>query len=761
MLGAGILAGGVFAPLPVHAAAARTLDADAVLAQPPATSVKFASVGDTRMAFIDGKPCSLLGWGAIVNHNVDERSLEMMLKESDFPTARLVVPLGKPVPPIAYGAPSWTGPDTYNWEYLDGELARLTTANPEIKVILNLVFDSPDWWGGVYPDAVTAEGKADYLSSAWQREGDKALRQLIAHLQSGSYAETVIGYTLFNGGSLDCNWSPDIFTAAALGHFRDFLRERYQNDAALQRAWQDDTVTLAAATPTLDYAAEKERYPLIFVPSRYRRLADSIEFADWAQNLFMRQFAATVKEATQHRRLAGVRTGNLLFGFWGRGFTSYGQYAQWGGDRHYELLDDPNIDYLEQWDPYPGRGLGDWGSLAPVNPVRGLALKGKAMVLQDDVRPHIGEDRGYGATANLEETLAKQKLVYLNAMTQGMNPYLWQMSYTYAIPEVMPLWRQLQDIWQRSFQLPRRSVAEVAVVVDADMQRFIGRDLEFESPTRGFALLDYPRYTWARGGAAYDMILLDQVADSDYKVYVFFHTFKLDAEEIAAIHRTLAANHAVAFFVWNDGVIDGGEAFSIDNASRLAGMKLALSEQELSWQMRPEPELIAAGFDAGRALGVLDRQEPGEPAEVTARVYPPTLTVEDAGAVALGRSADMPEKVVLAQKAQEGWTAIYSQSPILAPGLLRYAIREAGAFEYLDSDDALFVNSDFIGVHTRSTTRQVTLRLPEPGMLYEPFRQWELAEAEVFTLEVEPKETYWFFRGSRVEWEALSQEKSR
>jgi hypothetical protein len=728
---------------------------DAILAKAPPSKAEFAAVGDARMLFIDGKPCTMLGWSSIVNHNVSDRDLRAMLKESGFPLARLAVPLGNSIPKIDYGAQSWPAPDIYDWSYLDSQLARIVAANPNIKVIINLIFDSPQWWSRIYPRSTTGNGRADYLSKEWEREGRKALRRMLAHIQDSPYAGTVIGYTLFNGESLDCNWNPDIFTPAALAHFREFLRRRYADDAALRKAWKDRTVTLVAATPSLDYTGKGEKYPLIFIPEQHRRVADSMEFSDWAQNRFMHQFAAWIKEATRGRRVVGFRSGNLLYGAWGPEIGGYG-HGQWGSDRHCELLDDPNVDYLEQWDSYPGRGLGDWGTFAPINPVRGMFLKGKAMVLQDDVRTHVGQDKGFGATANLKETLSKQKAVFLNAMTQGMNPYLWQMSYTFAIPELMFLWRRLQDIWTRSIRLPRRSVAEIAVVADPDMQRFIGRDLKYRGPTRGFALIDYGRFHWARSGAAYDMIFLDQVPKSNYRVYIFYHTFKLDEARMKAVHATLAANKAVAFFVWCDGIIDGKEKFSVANAAKFAGIKLETSPADLSWRMRPEPALIAAGFNREHALGV-DIQEPYDPADFAARLYPPTLVVNDPAAIPLGRSLDDPQKVTLAEKLQPGgWTAIYSQSPILAPGLLRYALRKAGAFQYLTSDDGLFVSSDFIGVHTRSKTKRITLRLPKTGALYELFHGWELSPATEFTVKVEPKETYWFFRGSKAEWEALA-----
>lgn len=739
------------------------IDADRILSEPPPYDAKIANINGVAGLTLNGKPFNALGWDCIINHNVGDQELFDLLNTTGFTLARFLFALGESFYHNCPFEPTWIGPDQYDWTYLDTQLARIRNANPEIKIMLKLALDGTDWWCEMHPDAttqlsMTVLGKPygptsrvpDYLSPEWRRDSRELVRQLIAHIASGPFADMVIGYCLFNGMSLDCNWEPDITSLHGQREFRQFLKTRYRDDKALRQAWNDPEATLATAVPDVTFTREMSRYPLIFAPGEYQKIADSLDFRAWCDAKFIGDLAHDVKEATHRRAVFGARTGNLLFGAWDGLSHGYGPSHNLGGDR-LEYLTNPDFDFIDHWPSYPGRWLGDYGSFAPLLPNVGLTKLNKMYILQNDVRTHLSEDPGQTQVNSLAESLEQQKSIFCAALTQGMYPYLWQMSYHFNDPGMMPMWQKQREIFETSLYLPRQSNAEIAFVVDQELGRYIGRDFDVKAPTRGFYLIDYGRYFWARGGSNYDMIFLNQLQDSHYKVYVFYLTLHLDNASIQQIHRTLQENGATGIFVWNAGIIDGNDRFSLANMEKALGMELAISETDLSWQMQPTAALIQLGFPQTDRLGVLTQKEPCEPADAETHTYPPSVFVTDSAVTVLGISQDTGV-ATLVEKDFGEYRIIYSISPLIHPSVLRHALRQADGFEYLASDDILYLNASFVGVHTRSDTNKINLKFPEQTALYEVFRDEELPSNSSFEISVDPKSTYLWFRGSREEW---------
>ena len=47
----------------------------------------------------------------------------------------------------------------------------------------------------------------------------------------------------------------------------------------------------------------------------------------------------------------------------------------------------------------------------------------------------------------------------------------------------------------------------------------------------------------------------------------------------------------------------------------------------------------------------------------------------------------------------DGWTSIYSAAMPLPPSLMRNIARDAGVHIWLETDDALYTDGQFVGVH--------------------------------------------------------------
>ena len=731
------------------------LDADRILRLPPPVSARVGLVQGVPGLLVDGQPSTGLGWSSLIPQNVPDSEFQEMASQTDFPVNRMIFTLGEHVPNQLY-PPTWLGPDQFDFHFLDQQAARLQNVAPHSKILLQVALDGARWWVWLHPAAGGMNARAgipDYLSPAWEHDSREAIRQMVAHVQTSPYARAVIGYELMNGITEDCNFEDNVSTPAAVARFRAYLRGKYASNAALQRAWGDSHVTLAAAVPTLLPTETSRASFLLFAPAACPALADKLAFRSQIHQQVILNFAHDVKEATQRRALVGARTGDFM-----------GNLYAWPDpiaprkDPLDRLLASPDIDFFDVQEPYVGRGLADHGSGVPILPPEGLAALNKMVFIQNDVRTHLSAPtEAFGRTPDLPSTLTEQRRIFVNALVHGLSPYLWQQAYHYNDPAMLADFRLQQKIYRKSLYADRRSGAQIAYVFDRNYKQFLGTDPGQTLPSRGFALFDYPKLTWARAGVPFDMLFLDQLASAKpYQVYVFVHTLGLTPAQTALIRRVAVRPGRVAVFMWADGLI-AGTRIAPTQMKALTGMAITVSSQPRTWEMHPTPWFQGkTGLAATAPLGVLPDWE-YEDAASKSYTYAPSFTVTDPQTRSLAwytpmGSSENDVGIALKQTAQG--TTIYSASPNLAPELLRCALRLTGAFEYTDTDDICYINQSFIGFHARQT-HMIHLRLRHPASLYDVFRDQELPAAAAFTLPVERGQTYLFFQGSRAAWQKL------
>ena len=408
-----------------------TIDADSILATPPAHDAEVANVNGAMAITVDGAPISAMGWSGYINANRSSQEIADMVDSTGFMCARLNFPLGEEcyIRPSQY-APTWLGPNLFDWSSLDTQINRLLSANPQTLVILEVDLDGAIWWTNTYPQSAGVEasiGIPDYLSPEWERDSRNAIRQMVAHVQTSSYASAVIGYELFNGATFDCNFEVDDSTPSAIARFQAWLTNKYGTDAALQAAWGDSTVTLATAVPNEFFDANNvyNRYTDLWSffsqpglrPSYY----DSAAFRDHVYQQVIMDFAHNIKEATQGRAIVGARTGAFM------GDQTY--VWDWGyPDVYYvdELINCADFDFFEVQETYYGRTVdGMTGSGVPQTIPQGLAAHNKLVVIQNDWRSWTGPDFGFGGTRLMETLLhcsrvSRQRTAYLQTASYSV-----------------------------------------------------------------------------------------------------------------------------------------------------------------------------------------------------------------------------------------------------------------------------------------------------------------------------------------------------
>jgi hypothetical protein len=727
------------------------LDADKILETPPFHLAELKLHNGAMTLFLDGKPISGQMWSSICNHFVSHPYLTKVLNGLEYPIAAIPFAVGEHSlhnPPL-YPS-SWLGPDEYDWSYIDTEARRVLAARPGMKLVLMLALDGAVWWDDAHPEAANVEmdvlyakwdknapGVPDYLSPLWRRHMRELLRQLVAHVQTADWGESVIGYELFNGGTMDCNFKVPHSNPRAMADFRRMLTKKYASTAALQNAWNNPEVTLDSAL------LWTESFPpgLILEPANNQWFIDSKE---WIANQFRMVFsdvAAILKEATHHRALVGARTGDF-FGNYG---WDAGTYAMEDSGWLPPLLADPNFDFFDVQEPYPGRQLGG-GAGVPVLPPHALQQYGKTVFIQNDVRTHLSEPNvGYGRTPDLESTIQLQRRVFANALTYNMNPYLFQMEFGYNQPELLAEYRKQELILRAAATRDRSSVAETAIVLDPEMRLYLGADTKYSAPTRYFALFDFTKHAWQRAGASFDMIFLDQIESlPPYRVYVFYHTWRYTPKQLRTIRQKVLTNGQCAVFLWADGVISDEGTFSAKIVSELTGMKLQMSPEPSSWHMIAAKGVsgIAAGTEAGTlSKGNYDVTAAPDAADWE---YEPSFRIE-AGETTVPLAHRADGSLSAAMRREADYTVIYSASGNLTPPIFRLALERAGAFRYTDSSALLMMNRSYLAFHT-DKDETIKLKIPTAQRLVNLFSGEEFTTSTVFEIPVRRNHTYVFER---------------
>jgi hypothetical protein len=728
------------------------LDADALIAAKPEHRVEVRPLHGVPAIFSNGEPVNGAGHTRMLSYENSNEKLKQIFAEDGLQggTYRIVTTLGEDVW-NALNPPTWLGPDHFDFSFPDGEAMRMHAIDPSAPLIFCMVLDGMPWWNYLHPDAAGVDferGIPDYLSDEWRAAQEDAFRQFYAFLTTRPYYRNILGFELFNGGSMDCNTEINLGTPAAIARFRELLRGRYASEEALRAAWNDPEVTFETAAPQPDVkipAPDAQTCPLLVDPATHGAYLDTMRFAEHVFQTMITDFCSMVKRVTGGDLLAGARTGDFMGNMWSIKDGSHGPVDTNPIDR---LLNAPEMDFFEVQEPYLGRYLGaDGGTGTPVLPFTSALRRNKLLFIQNDTPLHTGTKKA----DDYEYLLRHTRRVYVHAIVNGLYPYQFEVGHVrFNQPDLIREYRILSDLMTRAMRVDRSSVAEVAFVFDSDYQKFIGFDPEYDRPSRSVTLFDQIKYTWARAGVPYDMILLEDLPTSrDYKVFVFVHAFDLSPEERAIIEKHALREGKTAVFFWADGFLSH-DTMGTATLSDLTGMTLRGDARERDWILAPLPALTDTHPVSDAFPMSALRHQPSHIDLSMDTAFCPSFTVEDPDATALAVYADTGETAV-ARKEKNGCAVYYSGPAILPPNLLRYIADEAGCRNYLDTEDACYVNASFVGAHAgRSGT--VRISLPGPSPLTDVFTGEELPPASVHEIAVEKDQTLLFYRGPREAW---------
>lgn len=673
---------------PQSAAATATvqIESDRVGAvQPPVAELR--RLGGDPAIFVDGKPLAGFAYSGLSNENY----------QREFGQAGVHL-YADWVGPTHNGDLGHVAADRYDYAVFDRYFAAILDVDPQAYFIPHVGVTGGLWWQQAHPEEMCQfadgrKGATSFASERWRREMGEDLRRLIAYLRRAPYADRILGYMFYNGYTAEWQmwgtWqtSRDDYSPPALRAFRAFLTQRYATDARLRAAWRDPRVTLATAEmPGWDQ--RRPGGPRVLRDPRAERPA--IDFYEFIANMdadALLYIARIVRQATAGHALVGTYYAYL---------TAHGINQQDSGHlAARRVFDSPDIDFLMSPPNYWYRKPGE--ACTFMSATDSFRLRGKLWLDESDHRTHLTDpSAGYGRAKDLGETLGVLWREVAETLTKrAAVSWLDMGGGWFSDPNILAAMGQARRIMQESLPGRKPFAAEIGVFVDP-------QSFYWMRPTAANSALDLNQVvTMPQSGAPWDFLLLDDIADPrlpDYKLYVFLNAFYVEPARRAAIQAKLARNGATALFLYAPGYL-GPEGESLAGMQQLTGIRIARDQCEGRPQILLEPgDPLAQGLVAQQALG--DKR----------LTVAPLFYADDPGARIAGRLVESRRPGLVVKRAA-GWTSIYSSAMPLSAGLMRNIARSAGVHVWLQSDDALYTDGQYAGVHA-TTDGPKTLHLP-------------------------------------------------
>lgn len=613
----------------------------------------------------------------------------------------------------------WKGTGQYDFTLVDRLIRKMIELNPNGRIQVALHPEPNHWFQQKYKDELElylVSGRSgDQLkiyytaplgSDVWLEQCSDMLEALARHVEKQDYAGYVYDYKLFMAGGGEWYW-PGCFLGSAVGGyskatrntFRGWLREKYKTDAALQKAWNDPSVTLdTAKVPAPEFRLASEHFNFRD-PVKARPCYDFRDYMADRTVLGVDRMTSALKRGCGSRKTVTTYYGYDLH------YTSSSNATQFISavfttERIFRLK---SIDHIATPIVYSLRKLGQTG--VNLNPFNGSArLHNKLVWHENDLRTHVFPEPQQGALRNWQESCMQIRRGFCLASTMQMGCWFLALpgvhAYTYHETHIIDEMARLQKQADAQLKDDCSSVAEVALIFDEGSMRHTGynRNRNF---LRDHGLIFYDELYHA--GAPFDSYLLSDIDNPDmpdYKLYLFVNTYEFTPEKAAKIRRKLRKNHAAALWSYAPGFI-GPDGFSTQTMFDLTGIRFGCDMRQINAAFTPN----------GRKHPITRYTAGGKEYSVG-----PFLYADDPEAEVLGSAAG---KSALAVKQTKDGVNIFSLMPPdrkLMAGIYEFL----GIHRYSKGWDVVSCNRSYLMLHS-SSAGDKTIELKEPADVTEVF----------------------------------------
>ena len=688
--------------------------------------------------FIDGEPVVNSLYTCRPRLKSNQKSLDYhreIIKKGNFP----ICVVGATMTCDDAAPPSFRGPHNPEefFKVVDYQIRFILDTKPDTHIFVWFQQYPSLTFAKTYPDELARVEDVDqgfkyetpgysYGSEIWSRYCEKSVKDFLARILSQPYASQIVGFMpgfgIFaenNYGHLDGTryLSPHDFSPAMANFFRKWLLKEYKGDVlAFAAAWGREGFSFAhAQSPTM-----LQRVPRLgggfLDPLRQRNVIDYARCESFAIMHRVDRQCRAAKEFTDGRIFTCSQLGYLS-----------GRY------HHREMMPILKSRWLDSFGPAPGymnRGPGD--DIVVNAPVASLMHHNKVFLFQSDVRSHLfaPERHRFGETASSEESVAVYRRELGKYMTTGIVPYQWTFQRWWEDPKIMADVPNY-DKWMRlSARFPRRSAAQVAVVLDP-LSLSAGIEYNYSrSPITAAQHVSFNRnLEWHRLGAPYDLWLLDDLIESDdlerYKVVVFPAQLALTSGQRRAIREKFERNGRTLVWMYAPGVFksDGVLLNVSERNTDICGFALEKETVPHTLVMKPDKVAFKASFGVGAVEerlgwsntplygGFSYKIDYANPKPIPPQVFEARFRVKEEPDVTILARYEEGGAPAAAVKKFPGYTSVFWGAGILNVSAFRAIAAAAGVHLYTDRPAVVYASGNFGMVHLKESG-PVRVKLP-------------------------------------------------
>ena len=568
---------------------------------------------------------------------------------------------------------------------------------------------APGWWINKYPKETfkvfNKDGKyrrsyESFTSELWKEQAGKALKRMIKHIMQSPYAKRVAGLTISAGESGEWHQFGYDDSPSMLKYFRNYLKKKYNNDLKLFRKnWNNDQITFDNAQIPNKSEREKCDYGIFKDPAKGRQVMDYNEAYHRSAVEAIDYFTKIAKEESNNKLFTIVLYGYMPDMHWSTKHIHHRAAAMSHKLKYVDAFASPHSYYR--------RGPGQDGILR--NYPASLALHNKLFIDEADDRTHLSFPKNFATLANnLDESIQTLNRSFGNVVTANCG--MWYMDHTsgkwYDDPKIRENFKKINQWANYSMTLPRKDVAEVAVISQAESEFYIGGKLDWTANM--YESRQGQNQDLAKAGAPFSRYFVEDLEDGlvpECKVYIFLDCFYLNDKQRKAIEK-LKRDNKTLIWLYAPGFIENN-ALSLSAMEKLTGIKFKTTTPGT-----PEVLLNQPTWDS-KSFGL-----PANMDKFMKKSLNPRFTPVSKGrnVKVWGRYADNKKTAMISKKFKD-WRSIYVPMTPIPASLLRKIYRKSGVHIYASTNDPISVNSSWICL-TASKAGKKIVKLPKAMDVY-------------------------------------------
>ncbi len=702
---------------------------------------EFRDLNGTQTLYIDDEPIPNMSYVLPVYQSFTNERADNYMHESGVCVTRVTTSVA------GGGAPEvWTGPGEYDFTVFDSYIYNALSRHEDTKLMIQINMDVPQWWKDENPDELIVDSKngrsneVSFSSGKFEDDALAANRALIDYMMGQPYAQRIVGILLaacgtnewiwFDLGQYALDYSPASETA-----FREFLTEKYGTDAALQKAWNDKTVTLSSAKVPPVEDRMGITYDTLLDPAIQQSTIDFHECMAHENVSMLKRFAKETKEAVNDRIIVGAYYGYMDNTYF---------YGNSNGTMHLgigEVLDDENIDFFCSPVLYNERYDGEAASYMTM--IDSILAHGKAFMCENDNRlcsyvdlsSNFYTREAVGPTYNVWDSLSQIERDFSSQLTKGCGQWWFNMWGNFFSNQ------QFSDVIGTMFREQKVSQerkteykSDICYIVDEDMYTYLAYTNFNCNYDLLYWLLYQQRQELARIGTTFDMYYMSDLAKGvipEYKIYVMLSPVDLDKEEREAIEKYMKRDDSTIIWQYAPGISDG-TSLSAKNIEDVTGFRVSLQKDAREF----------TGIFADKKHELLDGLR-GDYYGITTgnSAISPAVVITDKEAETLGYYKDTGD-VSCAVKKMDGWTSVYTTIPCLPAQFFRNLLKENGKHIYSeDRNVVVLANDRYVAVNS-AYGADTEIHLDSNYSVYDVYRHQSYAlDTDTITADLEDNTT--------------------